>query len=141
MQQGLLQRIAQPFAPGSAQLASDMPDQSHLHALVLEQSRQCMVDGQEDPLAAFTKPAAPPSWETFGNDSGYGADAFNNRPEAEDYFGDDPLAAYGKAEDGAAPAPVLSYAQGPICLQGEGCCMQVHSVLASCASPASAVED
>ena len=100
-----------------------------------------MVNGQEDPLAAFTKPAAPPSWETFGNDNGYGADAFNNRPEAEDYFGDDPLAAYGKAEDGAAPAPVLSYARGPVCLQEECCCMQVPSVLQHYASPASAVED
>ena len=53
-------------------------------------------------MAAFTKPAsqAPPSWETFGND--YGASAFDSRPEAEDYFGEDPLAAYGKAEDGEA---------------------------------------
>ena len=75
---------------------------------------------QEDPLAAFTKPAAPPSWETFGNDNGYGASTFNSPPDAEDYFGDDPLAAYGKAEDGASPqlhAFLLASACSPMYVQ------------------------
>ena len=108
-------------------------------ALTVKQPKKCTVVEQEDPLAAFTKPAAPPSWETFGNDNGYGADAFNNRPEAEDYFGDDPLAAYGKAEDGAAPVPHSSYAQGPVWLQALLHASAHHAM--HCAIQASAVSD
>ena len=52
-------------------------------------------------MAAFTKPAAPAgnSWTTFGNE--VGQSSFDTPPSAEDYLGDDPLAAYNQREEGA----------------------------------------
>ena len=75
---------------------------------------------QEDPLAAFTKPAAQSgnSWTTFGNEGGQ--NSFDAPPAAEDYFGDDPLAAYSQREEGARchglhPGPRVLQARRQAC--------------------------
>ncbi|KAK9794598.1 hypothetical protein WJX73_004152 [Symbiochloris irregularis] len=71
------------LAPGEHAAPASPPPRSH--------SRKISYDffSQDDPLAAFTKPEAPPAWTTFeGYDEG-GATVYDSQPSVE-VLGEDP---------------------------------------------------